>query len=294
MHEVQKEQTMRYRTTLGDFLRARRSVRQPEDVGLDRDTSRRVPGLRRDEVARLAGMSAEYYVRLEQGRVTSPSRQVVEAIARALRLDHVETEYLGRLARRDAGYGPMSAPSPTETAETYQRLESILRQWSATPAFLSDSNMDIIAANELMVTLTDGEIAPGKNIVQSTFEPHQRAALVRWEQSARDAVASLRYSADEDAPRFQQLVDELSEDIDFTRIWHRYEVRHHGDAETEAATEFGTISFGIRNFMLPDLRGCTVTVWHAAQGSRAAAAFDELRARREAASVQQDLLASSA
>lgn len=238
-------------------------------------------------------MSAEYYVRLEQGRVTSPSRQVVEAIARALRLDHVETEYLGRLTRRDAGYGPGSAPGPTETAETYQRLNSVLRQWSATPAFLSDSNLDIIAANDLMVSLTEGGVAPGKNIVKSTFEPHQRAALVTWEQSARDAVAALRYSADEDSPRFHQLVDELSADIDFTRIWHRYEVRCPGDSETEAATEFGTIRFGIRNFMLPDLRGCTVTVWHAAEGSRAAAAFEDLRARREATSTQQDLLAAS-
>lgn len=283
---------MRYRTTLGDFLRARRSTCQPEDVGIDRDTSRRVPGLRRDEVARLAGMSAEYYVRLEQGRVSTPSRQVIDALARAMRLDHHAADYMARLARGEGAFGA-HADEFREQARTYQRLEGILQQWSATPAYLTDSNLDIIAANDLMVTLTGGTIAAGKNVVQATFVHESRAALLEWEHTARAAVATLRYTADEDAPRFRQLVATLATDRDFDRIWHRYEVLCPGDYEVEADSDFGVIRFGIRNFVLPDLRGCMVTVWHAAEGSAAADSFTQLRINRSTAADRNLLAAAS-
>jgi hypothetical protein len=235
-------------------------------------------------------MSAEYYVRLEQGRVTTPSRQVIDALARAMRLDRHAADYMTRLARGDGGFGAHAMEYRQQT-HSYQRVESILRQWSATPAYLTDSNMDVIAANDLMLTLTGGTIAAGTNVVQATFEPSNRRALHDWEGAARSAVATLRYTADEDAPRFRQLVAELATDRDFDRIWHRYEVLCPGDSEAEADSDLGAIRFGIRNFVLPDLRGCMVTVWHADPGSHAADVFNELRDRRTAR-VDQDALAA--
>lgn len=278
---------MRYRTTLADFLRARRSACQPETVGIVRDENRRVPGLRRDEVARLAGMSAEYYVRLEQGRVTTPSRQIVDALVRAMRLTPHEHEYMARLARGDA---PFTLAGPAiEPATTYERLESILQQWAATPAYLTDGNLDVLAANDLMTTITAGTIAPGKNVVQATFHPMNRAAILDWEQTARNTIATLRYSADEQSPRFRQLVTSLATDPDFERIWNRYEVLCPGDAAASADSDFGRITFGVRNFWLPDLRGCMVSVWHAEEGSAAARAFDQLRIDRAVASGAHSL-----
>ena len=94
---------------LGDYLRARREQLRPDDVGLVPGTRRRVPGLRREEVATLAGISSAYYLRLEQGRDTRPSGQVVEALAQALRLDRKATEYLRRLAT-STGSRPLSPP----------------------------------------------------------------------------------------------------------------------------------------------------------------------------------------
>ena len=94
---------------LGDYLRARREQLRPDDVGLVPGTRRRVPGLRREEVATLAGISSAYYLRLEQGHDTHPSGQVVEALAQALRLDRKATEYLQRLAS-STGSRPLSPP----------------------------------------------------------------------------------------------------------------------------------------------------------------------------------------
>jgi transcriptional regulator with XRE-family HTH domain len=126
---------------LGDFLRARRHQVRPEDVGLIAGARRRVAGLRREELAMLAGISAEYYLRLEVGRDNNPSAQVVEALARALRLDVEATEYLHRLAGTTGSCRPDSAADTV--ADGLDRLIDLL----PTPAFVASRRLDVLAAN---------------------------------------------------------------------------------------------------------------------------------------------------
>lgn len=249
-----------YRTTLSEFLRARRTQRQPEDVGIVRERGRRVPGLRRDEVAKLAGVSSEYYMRLEQGRVSSPSTQVMDALARALLLDEVAVDYLYRLA----GSTPARTP-----ARPSQAAEDALRRWSFTsPAYVIDGNMDVLAANDLMVTLSGGTIVPGTNVAIQAFSPDSRRNLRNWESIARDASAALRYLGDPDSPRFRAVVDELSHDADFARFWSLHEVKRPAQYTVDSHVDgVGDISIDVQNFALPGLTGCTVTVYFAEPGS---------------------------
>src|SRR6476619_6917184 len=123
---------------IGEYLRARRELVQPEDVGLRDHARRRTPGLRREEVAMLAGVSADYYVRLEQGRDQHPSEQVLDALARALRLDDDATAHLHELAR----------PAPRRRRRSPPRVERVragllrmMDAWPHTPAFITGCRM---------------------------------------------------------------------------------------------------------------------------------------------------------
>ncbi|MGW7594844.1 helix-turn-helix domain-containing protein, partial [Streptomyces rubiginosohelvolus] len=128
---------------LGDYLRACRAMTMPRDVGFPDDSSRRVPGLRRDEVALLAGVSTDYYIRLEQGRERHPSEQVLQAIARALRLDDDAAAHLFRLG--------LSAPWPSvqPTATVGPDLRRLMDSMRDVPAFVVGSAQDILAANTM-------------------------------------------------------------------------------------------------------------------------------------------------
>src|SRR3954453_7972483 len=127
---------------LGDFLRSRRARLQPGDVGLPDFGRRRVPGLRREELAMLAGVSADYYVRLEQGRDQHPSEQVLDALARALQLDDDAAAHLHELAR----------PTPRRRRRSAARVERVrpgllrmMDAWPQTPAFITGRRMDVLA-----------------------------------------------------------------------------------------------------------------------------------------------------
>jgi transcriptional regulator with XRE-family HTH domain len=267
-----------YGTALGDFLRARRDACQPEAVGLQREYGRRVSGLRRDEVARLAGMSSEYYMRLEQGRVDSPSRQVLDAIARALQLSSVATDYLYRLAGLGAPRSTTLAPHTTE------QLNAILRRWTHTPAYLADRNLDILAANDLMAAVTQGDIGPGMNAVALTFSGGIREKLEDWEHTARETVGAFRYLGDSTSVRYHQIVDELGADPDFARFWALNEVNLPLGYEVRATVEgLGDLCVDIQNFSLPDLHGYTVTLYTAAPGSFTENVLRELAASLEVA-----------
>lgn len=251
-----------YSTTLGDFLRARRDTCQPEDVGLIREAGRRVPGLRRDEVARLAGMSSEYYMRLEQGRVGSPSRQVLDAIARALRLSVLSTDYLYRLAGIGAPRVSTHAPHAREA------LDRVLRRWRFTPAYIMDCNFDIVAANDLMVAVSQGDIRAGVNAVQLTFSDDRRRTLDDWERTARETVAAFRYRTDERSSRHREVLQSVAADRDFARLWKLHEVNVPLNYEVRATVEgLGELCVDIQNFTLPDFNGHTVTVYTAEEGS---------------------------
>ena len=150
-------------TALGEYLRARRELVRPEDVSLPNVGRRRVPGLRREELAMLAGISSGYYLRLEQGRDHHPSAHVLNALARALQLDEYATAHLHSLSQPTV--------ARRRTGESERAPESVTRlitSWSTTPAFVQGRHMDVLAANALASAVSP-VFSPGVNIVQATF-----------------------------------------------------------------------------------------------------------------------------
>lgn len=220
---------------LADFLRRARSQVDPERAGLPSDSRvRRVPGLRREEVARLAQVSTDYYTRLEQGRRITPSLAVVEAIARALGLDEAGRQHLFHLL------GPTSPrtgrPAPSQRAR--RGLLQLLEALHATPALLLGRRTDVLAANRLArALLADFEAMPPKarNYARWLFleaDAHER--LVDWDAQARAVVENLRLDAgrNPDDPATQALVGELSiASPQFARWWEEHHVyqRTFGD-----------------------------------------------------------------
>ncbi|PPJ17693.1 transcriptional regulator [Nocardia nova] len=219
---------------LADFLRRARAQIDPARAGLPADNRvRRVPGLRREEVARLAGVSADYYTRLEQGRRITPSVGVVDAIARALDLDAAGREYLGQLIGRPSGIARRSVPVQRVRPGLYQLLDSL----DAVPALVLGRRADVLASNWIAHALfTDFAALPARerNYVRWMFlgsEP--RELFLDWETQARAAVESLRLdvgNTPEDRAGLA-LVEELSAAAgEFRRWWaeHRVLQRTHG------------------------------------------------------------------
>jgi transcriptional regulator with XRE-family HTH domain len=207
---------------LGEYLRARRALVTPEHVDLPSGPNRRVPGLRREEVALLTGISADYYLRLERGRDTNPSMQVLEALARVLQLDEVETRYLLALG----------SPRPRTRRRRRQeqvpaRLHHLLASID-TPAFVEGRFFDVLAANRLAVGFSP-RLAPGNNRLRSLLlDAEEREFHVHWEQSVSDFIALFRHSVADsiDEPRAIELVGELSlASSRFREEWARHGVR---------------------------------------------------------------------
>ena len=200
-------------TEFGEFLKARRARVRPERVV----GRRRVPGLRRGELAALAGISEQYLVRLEQGRDRHPSAQVLAALARALRLDDDGLAHLHRLAGP-----PTAAPGPEQLAEGVPEL---LDAWSGVPAYVRGRHFDVLASNPLARALVPAH-RPGRNLVRDVFlDPGMRTWYADWPSVARSTVAALRAAAVDDAV-LRTLVVELSEvDETFRELWARHDVR---------------------------------------------------------------------
>jgi len=207
---------------LGSYLRARRALVTPEQVGLPAGANRRVPGLRREEVALLAGISADYYLRLERGRDKNPSSQVLESLARVLHLDEFEQEYLLGLAasrpRRQRRRKPERVP-----ARLHQLLASV-----QVPAFVEGRAFDVLASNMLAVALSP-RLQPGYNRLRSLLlDPEEQAFQQDWTRSAEGFIAAFRKSIgdDIDNPRFVELVGELALSSErFRTLWARHDVR---------------------------------------------------------------------
>jgi transcriptional regulator with XRE-family HTH domain len=209
------------RAELGGFLRSRRARLQPAEVGLAPGLRRQTPGLRREEVALLAGISVDYYIRLEQGRGPHPSEQVLIALGRTLRLTGDEHDYLLRLG----GQAPASVEPAREVPENVLRL---LDRLDDVPAMVINACFDVLAWNQMMVVL----------IGDLSAVPYRRRNRLRWLfdssnvatgnklQLARQCVADLRaggrYPAD---PEVRRLVDELSaESSQFAELWAEREI----------------------------------------------------------------------
>jgi transcriptional regulator with XRE-family HTH domain len=209
---------------LGDYLRARRQLVTPEQAGVPVSGARRVPGLRREEVALLAGISADYYLRLEQGRDRHPSVQVLESLARVLLLDDVATAYLLGLAvdqpRRRARRRPRKEIVPAGIAKLLPTLPF--------PAFVEGRYFDVLAANALATALSPRLVAGGNRLRDVFLDPAAQSLYPNWDQVTVNIVAGFRQSvgADTDDPRFIELVGELSLASErFRRLWARHDVR---------------------------------------------------------------------
>lgn len=209
---------------LGRFLRARRALVQPEDAGLPGGTRRRVAGLRREEVAMLAGVSIDYYVRLEQGRERSPSAQVVDALARALGLADDAVEHLHRLAR-PVGPRPGGRTRPEQVSPVLLRM---MAGWHSTPAVVLGRCLTVLADNALGRALFAGHTHSGDLLRLVFLDPDARRFYPDWDRVAVNTVAGLRANAgtDVDDPRLIATVGELSlKSEEFRRLWARHDIR---------------------------------------------------------------------
>ncbi|MEW9552660.1 helix-turn-helix domain-containing protein [Nonomuraea sp. NPDC050783] len=210
---------------LADFLAARRAAVTAAEHGLPEPVHpRRVPGLRREEVAQLAGISTDYYSRLEQGRVRTASRSVLAAIGRALLLNDDQQRHLFHLAD-PATSGRPDAAVQRVSPQTLRLLANLVD----TPALVLGRYLDILAWNRLGAALL-GDLAAlppeHRNYVRMIFlDPHVRAMQTDWPARAREAVSSLRMAAGayQDQSRLQELVGELSvHDLDFRTWWGQH------------------------------------------------------------------------
>lgn len=212
---------------LGDYLRARRELVTPGEVGLPVSSRRKVAGLRREEVAMLAGISAEYYLRLEQGRDRRPSHQVLEAIARVLQLD--DESHLMMLAdETDPGRRKKrNRPRRESVSSSVERLVQAL----PFPAFVEGRYLDVLAANPLASGVSP-RLEAGRNRLRDVFlDPGEQALFRQAERQAGVLVAGFRQSVgtDVDDPRVVELVGELSIlSPRFRELWARHDVAGRG------------------------------------------------------------------
>lgn len=276
-----REEHVRKATVLGDYLRARRSVLLPEDVGLPRDGTRRVDGLRREEVAQLAGISPEYYLRLEQGHDHQPSEQVLTALAGALRLDVAGRAHLFQLA------GSTSPRSPVEASRQHllDHLAELIERWSDVLVVVTDRNLDIVQTNSIAGRLGASDTAVGTNLVRSIFDVPAELATPAVEELRRQVAGALRRSGDPDDPRMQEIVGDLSlRSADFRRIWARQDVVELIEGDCLLRVEpFGLLPFRWHSFAVAGFPGYAMITVSAPSGTTAAGALAYLAARGSAA-----------
>src|SRR4051794_40578580 len=220
------------RSEIREFLTSRRGRLKAADVGLPDYGPRRVPGLRREEVAVLAGVSVPYYTRLERGAVAGVSDSVLDALARALRLDDAERAHLFDLARAVQPLAPPPRRRPSKH-RIRPSVQMILDALTGVPAILSNDRQDFLAANALaralFADLFDGQERP--NSARFIFLDHRARDLYpEWDAVARDVVGALRSAAGRspDDRALTDLVGELStRSEEFRQLWARHDVRYH-------------------------------------------------------------------
>ena len=218
-----------------DFLAGRRARLTPEQVGLPSyGGHRRVAGLRREEVALLAGVSVDYYSRLERGQLAGASEKVLDAVARALQLDDAEHQHLLDLARNVDPRRPRRPRPATRRSAPRDAVLSILHSMGGLPAYVRTPRMEILAANELCRALYGGALDAEKlpvNVARYVFlDPHSRGFFLDWEAVADDAVGALRMQAGRDVRgrALSDLIGELTTRSDeFATRWARQNVRLH-------------------------------------------------------------------
>jgi transcriptional regulator with XRE-family HTH domain len=268
---------------LADFLRRARAARDPRGTGLPPDTRpRRVAGLRREEVAMLAGVSTDYYTRLEQGRRIVPSAQVLDAIARALDLDEAGRTDLHDLVGGAGGRGRERQRPPV--ARVRHGLRQLLETFDTQPALLLGPRTDVLAANRMARALfTDFDAMPARERYYARWmllSPQARELFVDWDQQARSAVEALRLDAgrtpDDDAT--QKLVGELSlASPEFRQWWSEHQVhqRTFGSKRLNHPV-VGALTVDFESFTLPGEPDQTLYLYSTPPGSPSREAIELL------------------
>ncbi|MEU5951904.1 helix-turn-helix transcriptional regulator [Streptomyces sp. NPDC047525] len=253
---------MSERGRLGDFLYARRSQLRPADVGLkDYGDRRRVAGLRREELALLAGVSASYYTRLEQGQSLGASPEILDAIARALSLDESERRHLHDLADAGRRRAPAARPRPEQAGTTTLHLLSTLE---SVPALVTGRRADVLAWNGLGHALFAAHVDPDSprraterpNLARMLFlDPHTRALYADWTAKAKAVVANLRMVAGRhpDDTLLTSLIGELTvKSPEFAAMWTGHQVRPCEFARYEMRHPLvGTLTVTQQSLQLP-------------------------------------------
>ncbi|MEU1553773.1 helix-turn-helix transcriptional regulator [Streptomyces scabiei] len=272
------------RTELRDFLRSRRARIKPEDVSLPTYGRRRVPGLRREELAQLAGVSYAYYARLEQGYGETMSAEVLDAIARALRLDEEEREHLVRLAQPERRSEPQAGPSPRGVRPSVQHLLDAL----GVPAYVVDRGLNILAWNRLATAVFGdwGLLPPEeRNTARLAFlSSEARKRFADPEGTASRIARVLRMNAGKSPgdPQLSSLLPELSQKSEeFRRLWARHEVSCGTVGETvrmrhPLAGEFDLVH---EPMALPGGAPMRLVTYHAVPGSPSEEALRTLAGR---------------
>jgi len=262
---------------LGDYLRARREQLRPEEVGLVAGKRRRVAGLRREELATLAGVSSAYYLRLEQGRVTNPSAQVVDALARALQLDAKAKRYLHELADR-------TGSDDSELEAGAHALADVVDQFLM-PAVVANRYQEVLAANAIARALSP-EFTPGQNFLRwRLLNPAARELYVDWEEATEVAVCGLRElgAPCPKDPRMSALIAELSTASErFHELWCRAGVGYRLGVHHIRHPRVGDLYLYRNRLNAPYPGGDHVLMYRAEPGSDSARALEELRSIAEA------------
>ncbi|MGS2590053.1 helix-turn-helix transcriptional regulator [Streptomyces hebeiensis] len=266
------EQGLDSRVELSEYLRSRRARLKPEDVGLSgAGRRRRVPGLRREELAQLAGVSVAYYTRLEQGNGRGVSAEVLDAVARALRLTDTEHAHLVHLARpKRHARKPAARQQKVRVA-----LRQLLDTLDGVPAYIVGRRSDILVWNRMAAAVFGdwGRLPPQeRNWARLVFlESDSRKLFVEWETKAADIVSYLRMDAGRhpEDPQLSALVGELSvKSEEFRQLWATHDVKEKGHGVKRLRNPLvGELSLSFETFTLPDDPEQSLIVYHAEPGS---------------------------
>ncbi|WP_307789552.1 helix-turn-helix domain-containing protein [Mycolicibacterium baixiangningiae] len=251
---------------LGEYLRARRGLIAPAQAGIPEIGVRRVPGLRREEVAMLAGISADYYLRLERGRDRNPSVQVLESIARVLQLDDENMIYLLSLAADKPRRTRRRAPMETVPAGMLKLLSALTQ-----PAFVEGRYFDVLAVNPLATALSS-RLTVGRNQLRDMFlDPEEIALHPDWDGTTECLISSLRQSVgtDIDDPRFIELVGELSlASPRFRAMWSRHDVgAQRGTSTLFDHPQIGEMRLNRERLAISGADGIYLVIYHPEAGS---------------------------
>lgn len=251
---------------LGSFLRAHRALRAPQGIEVVWSGLRRVAGLRREEVAVLAGVSVDYYARLEQGRERHPSSSVLEALSRALDLDYDGREHMFRLA--EVALGPACTP-PLEPVDP--DLQRLMDAWPDTPAIIINRRLDLLATNALAQVFY-ADFRDAANLVRMTFlDPVGRTFFADWPRAAEASVFNLRLALgfDRHDRAAHALVKELQEvSPEFAELWGRGRVRGKTqETKTFRHRVVGEVTLAYHAFDVRSAPGQQLVVYQAEPGS---------------------------